>query len=157
MGIKPAVRCCVAAWRWPPTTCLRGCGKLPRRRLPAYDRKVNTVVLLNEEQTVVGESGKLTMTTRTAIKFVTRVGTDVTFFEQYDTASSKVRDFRAWMVSPAGKVKKYGKDEILDVACAENDVYNDCRRRVVSGRRDAETGSVFAYEAVVERQLFASN
>lgn len=122
--------------------------------LPSYDRKVNTVVLFNEEQTVVGENGRITTTTRTAIKFLTRVGADATFLEQYDTTSSKVRDFRAWMIPPSGKVKKYGKDEIVDVACAENDIYNDCRRRVVSGKRDADTGAVFAYEATVEHQLF---
>src|SRR5690242_5770049 len=81
--------------------------------LPTYDRKVSTVVLFNEEQTVVSDAGRLTTTTRTAIKFLTRVGADATFFEQYDTGSGKVRDFRAWMISPSGKVKKYGKDEIL--------------------------------------------
>src|ERR1051326_5283732 len=68
--------------------------------LPAYDRKVNTVVLLNDEQTVVADSGKLTTTTRTALKFLSRVGSAATLFEQYDTGSSKVRDFRAWMISP---------------------------------------------------------
>jgi hypothetical protein len=124
--------------------------------LPSYDAKVNTVVLLNEEQTVVADSGRLTTTTRTAIKFLTTVGTDVLFLEQYDTGSSKVKDFRAWMLAPTGKVKKYGKEEILDVACAENDVYNECRRRVVSGKRDAQTGAIFAYESVVERQLFVN-
>ena len=41
------------------------------------------------------------------------------------------------MIAPSGKVKKYGKEEILDVACAENDVYNECRRRMVSGKRAA--------------------
>ena len=90
-----------------------------------------------EEQTVVADSGKLTTTTRTALKFLTRVGADAAFIEQYDSASGKVRDFRAWMIPASGKVKKYGKDEIVDVACAENDVYNECRRRVVSGKRDA--------------------
>ena len=78
------------------------------------------------------------------------------FLEEYETASAKVRDFRAWMIAPSGKVKKFAKEEIFDVACAENDVYNECRRRVVSGKKDAEAGAVFAYEAVVERQLFSS-
>src|ERR1044071_2548445 len=104
--------------------------------LPGYAAKVNTVVLLNEEHTTVAESGKLSTVTHTAIKILNRQGADVAFFEQYDTAGDKVKDFRAWMIAPSGKVKKYGKDEILDVACAENDVYNQCRRRLVSGKRD---------------------
>ena len=60
------------------------------------------------------------------------------------------------MIAPSGKVKKYGKEEILDVACADNDVYNECRRRMVSGKRDGEAGSVFAYESVIEYESFSN-
>jgi hypothetical protein len=124
--------------------------------LPQYGAKVNAVVLFNEEHTTVGDSGKLTTTTRAAIKLLTRQGAEPVFFDEYDTASGKVRDFRAWMIAPSGKVKKYGKDEILDIACVENDVYNQCRRRLVSGKRDAEAGSVFGYESTVDRQSFSN-
>ncbi|HEX4595800.1 MAG TPA: DUF3857 domain-containing protein [Bryobacteraceae bacterium] len=124
--------------------------------LPQYGAKVNAVVLFNEEHTTLGDSGKLTTTTHSAIKILTRQGAEPVFFDEYDTASGKVRDFRAWMIAPSGKVKKYGKDEILDVACVENDVYNQCRRRLVSGKRDAEAGSVFGYESTVDRQSFSN-
>lgn len=125
-------------------------------QLPQYDAKVNTVVLLNEEHTTAVESGKLSTITRTAMRILARQGVDVVFYDEYDTRGGKVRDFRAWMISPSGKVKKYGKDEILDVACAPNDVYNECRRRMVSGKRDAEAGSVFGYESIVEHQSFTN-
>ena len=125
-------------------------------QLPEYDAKVNTVVLLNEEHTTALESGRLSTTTRTAMKILARQGVDVVFFDDYDTRGGKVRDFRAWMIPPSGKVKKYGKDEILDVACAPNDVYNECRRRMVSGKRDAEAGAVFGYESVIEHQEFSN-
>lgn len=124
--------------------------------LPQYSAKVNSVVLLNEEHTTVADNGKLSTTTRTAMKILNRQGGDILYYEQYDTASGKVRDFKAWMVAPSGKVKKYGKDEILDAACAENDVYNECRRRIVSGKRDAEPGAIFAYEATTESQSFSN-
>jgi hypothetical protein len=124
--------------------------------LPSYGSKVNSVVLLNEQQTTASEAGRLTTTTRTAIRILNRQGGDILFFDDYDSASGKVRDFRAWMIAPSGKVKKFGKDEIVDVACAENDVYNECRRRAVSGRRDAEAGAVFAYESVIEYQSFSN-
>ena len=124
--------------------------------LPAYGPKVNSVVLFNEENNIVGDSGRVTTTTRTAIRVLNRQGSDISFAEEYDTASGKVRDFRAWMLAPSGKVKKFAKEEIYDVACAENDVFNECRRRVVTGRNDAEAGAIFAYEATVERQLFSA-
>ena len=130
--------------------------ELVKADLPAYPAKVNSVVLFNEEHTTAAESGRLSTTTRTAIKILNRQGGGVILFDQYDSASGKVRDFRAWMIAPSGKVKKYGKDEILDVACAENDVYNECRRRLVSGKRDAEAGAIFAYESVIDYQSFSN-
>jgi len=128
---------------------------LTHSTVPQYGPKVNTVVLLNEENTVVGESGKITTTSRAAIKILARQGVDVVFSEQYETNGGKVRDFHAWMIAPSGKVKKYGREEILDVACATNDVYNECRLKLVSGKADAEPGAVFGYEATVEEQSFA--
>jgi hypothetical protein len=124
--------------------------------LPSYPAKVNSAVLLNEEHTTAADNGRLTTVTRTAIKVLTRQGGDILYFDSYDTRSGKVRDFRAWMISPSGKVKKYGKDEIVDMACAENDVYNECRRRAVSGKRDAEPGAIFAYESAVEFESFSN-
>ena len=124
--------------------------------LPQYGPKVNSVMLLNEEHTVVAENGRLATTTRTAFRILNRAGADLAFVEQYDTAGDKIRDFRAWMIPASGKIKKYGKDEIVDAACAENDIYNECRLRLVSGKRDADTGSIFAYESVVERQSFSN-
>lgn len=124
--------------------------------LQEYPAKVNRVILLNDEHTTAADSGKLTTTTHTAIKILNRQGADVVLFDQYDSGGGKVRDFRAWMVAPSGKVKKYGKDEILDVACVENDVYNQCRRRLVSGKRDADAGSIFAYQSTIEYQSFSN-
>jgi hypothetical protein len=124
--------------------------------LPQYPAKVNRVVLFNEEQTTASDAGRLTTTTRTAIKILNRQGGDVVFSDSYDAPSSKVRDFRAWMISPAGKVRKYGKEEILDAACAGNDVYNECRKRIVAAGRDSEAGAIFAYESVIEYQTFAN-
>ena len=124
--------------------------------LPSYEAKVTTVVLLDEERTTVGDSGKLTTTTRTALKILARQGVDPVFLEQYDTQSGKIRDFKAWMIAPSGKVKKYGKEDIIDLACVENDVYNQCRERLVSGKRDVEVGAVFGYESVVEHQSFGN-
>jgi hypothetical protein len=67
--------------------------ELTSATLPQYPAKVNTVVLLNEEHTTAAESGRLTTVTRTAIKVLTRQGTDVTFFDNYDSRTGKVRTF----------------------------------------------------------------
>ena len=124
--------------------------------VPSYPAKVNSVVLFNEESTSALDSGRLSTTTRTAIKLLNRQGGDILFFDEYDSETGKVRDFKGWMISPSGKVKKFDKGEIVDVACVDNDVYNECRRRAVSGRNDAEAGAVFAYESVIEYESFSN-
>jgi hypothetical protein len=129
---------------------------LPSVSVPSYPAKVNSVVLFNEESTTALDSGRLSTITRTAIKMLNRQGGDVLFYDEYDSNSGKVRDFRAWMISPSGKVKKFDKSEIVDVACVDNDVYNECRRRAVSGKNDAEAGAVFAYESVIEYESFSN-
>lgn len=73
--------------------------------LPNYPAKVNNVVLLNEEHTAMAETGRLTTTTRTAIKILNPQGGDVAFFDSYDSVSGKVRDFRAWMLPPPARSK----------------------------------------------------
>src|SRR5436190_3315892 len=88
--------------------------------LPPYSANVNSVVLLNEERTTAAESRRLTTGYPHGDEGAPRQGGDILFFDHYDSRSGKVRDFRAWMVAPSGKVKKYGKDEIVDIACAEN-------------------------------------
>jgi len=128
---------------------------LARQTVPQYGSKVNTVVLLSEENKVVSDTGRITTNSRSAIRILARQGVDVVFSEQYDTNGGKVRDFHAWMIAPSGKSKKYTKDEILDVACATNDVFNQCRVKLVSGKADAEPGAVFGYEATVEEQSYA--
>ena len=123
--------------------------------VPEYGPKVTTVMLLNEESKMVSDTGKITTNSRAAKKILSRQGADVDFSEQYVTNGGKVRDFHAWMIAPSGKVKKYTKDEILDVACAPNDVYNECRLKFVSGKADAEPGAIFGYEATVEQESFS--
>ena len=64
-----------------------------------YPPKVNAVMLLNEESNVIDGTGKVTRTTREAVKYIARQA-DIRFVEQYDTEGGKIKDFRAWVISP---------------------------------------------------------
>jgi hypothetical protein len=121
--------------------------------VPKYGPKTNAVALLREARVVVDESGKVTTTTRYAVRVLKREGRSEAVGRQvYTTSGGKVKDFRAWLIRPSGEVKKYGKDQVLDVALADNDVYNEARVRAVSARDDAEPDSVFGYEGVLEEK-----
>ncbi|MCI0661089.1 MAG: transglutaminase domain-containing protein [Acidobacteria bacterium] len=54
------------------------------------------------------------------------------------------------MIRSSGEVKSYGKNQTIDVAQVDNDVYNEARARVISAVDDAEAGCVFGYEIASE-------
>jgi uncharacterized protein DUF3857/transglutaminase superfamily protein len=122
-------------------------------KAPAYDSKVPAVVLLEEENVTVDESGRVTTTDRKAIRILTREGRKEAVAHQvYIMSTGKVRDMRAWLIRPSGDVKKYEKRDVLDVAAAPGDVYNEVRVRLVEAASDADPGAVFGYESVSEEK-----
>lgn len=127
------------------------------KSVPEYPKDVPAVVLTDESVVNVEEDGRMTRSDFYAIKVLTREGRDDAVARAvYNTDSEKVREMRAWLISPSGKIKKYGKNETLELALVDNDVYNEARRMMISASGDAEPGSVFGWETVVEnRSVFS--
>lgn len=125
--------------------------------LPAYDKKVTHVVLRDESRITVDEAGLVTRESLYAIKILRKEGKEsATAQEIYKTDTDKVREFRAWLIHTNGEVKKYGKNETIDAAIVDNDVYNNVRRKMISASNDAAEGAVFGHETVVEeRSVFS--
>jgi hypothetical protein len=90
-------------------------------RTPAYDNKVPAVVLVDEGNSKVEEDGRVTTTSRYAVRILTNEGRHRAIARvSYLTDTGKVRDMRAWLIRPSEQVKKYGKDQTLDIAGAPN-------------------------------------
>jgi hypothetical protein len=125
-------------------------------QVPTYDKDVPAVVLRREQTNTVGSDGKVTTTTMLAVRILTREGREWALaIEPYLTNSGKVREMNAWLIRPNGFVKKYGKDQTLDVISDPNDIYNEYRRKVIDATDDADAGVVFGYQAISEdRPLF---
>ncbi|HEV7902968.1 MAG TPA: DUF3857 domain-containing protein [Pyrinomonadaceae bacterium] len=122
---------------------------------PPYAKEVPGVVLHNEQQVSVGSDGKVTTTTTYAIRILTREGRSfATAAAPYETDTGKVREMKAWLINRYGEVKKYGKDETIDIAAA-NDVYNETHIKFIVASDAADVGSVFGYQCVTEeRSIF---
>ncbi len=119
--------------------------------LPSYDKETKAVTLVDETKVTVGEDGKVTTYTMHAVKVLNREGREEARARTvYNTDSEKVKEIKAWMIRPSGQIVKYGKDQIMDLAANDNDVYNEARIRLISGKDEAEPGSVFGYEVIVE-------
>jgi transglutaminase-like putative cysteine protease len=123
---------------------------------PSYAKTVPAVVLLSERNIKVDDDGKVTTTERRAIKLLTNEGRDEAIAAvPYLTDTGSVREMRGWIIRPAGAVKKLGKNEILDVAAAPNDVFNEVRVKLISAGDDAQAGAVFGCEwTTEERSVF---
>ncbi len=120
-------------------------------KVPAYDKEVPAVVLRNDEDVVVNNDGRVTTTTTYAVRILTRDGRGYArAIEHYLTNSSKINDLHAWLIRPNGVVKKYGKDETVDVIADVNDIYNEYRKKVIYAVDDADIGVVFGYQATGE-------
>jgi hypothetical protein len=130
---------------------LRQAASLP---VPVYDKKVTTVVLVDNSTMTVGEDGQVTTVATYAIRILNREGRDEAVAEVgYETDTGKVKDFRAWLIRPSGPVKSYGKDETIDKADL-NDVYDESRSKRIAAGEEAEPGSVFGYQFTTETRPF---
>ena len=126
-------------------------------KVPTYDKDVPAVVLLDEKQTTIAADGKLNEIQNYAVRILRREGRD--YAEggvNYIPKISNVKDFRAWLIRPSGETKRYGKDDVIDVAGDLNDVYNEYRVKRISGSDEADAGAVFAYTYTKEeRSVFS--
>ena len=133
--------------------------ELASGRITEYDSDVGAVVLLNEMTVTVEPDGKVTTSVRKAIRVLTREGRrKARGAVIYRSDSGKVRRLRAWTLYPSGTSKTYRKKDIIDISLVEDDAYNvydESRESSIRGMADADTGSVFGYESVLEdRSVF---
>ena len=128
-------------------------------KVPAYDKDVPAVVLVDEGTTTVDSEGRLTVVYNYAVRVLQREGREFAIGRVgYIPDSGKVKDLRAWLVRPTGQTKRYGKDETVDVAGDLNDVYNEYRVRTIAAMSDADVGAVFAYSYTREdRSVFSQD
>jgi len=126
---------------------------LPQIQLPPQPKKAHAVVLWDESTVTIDDEGKVTTSITWAVRVLSREGrghAQASVF--YATDTRKVKDLKAWLIRPSGEIKRYGKDETIDIAAVDNDVYNEVRSRIISGRDDAEPGATFGYQALLEDQ-----
>lgn len=124
---------------------------------PAYPEDVTAVVLLNQKQLEIAPDGRITTTTTYAVRVLRREGREyAAAVEPYLTDTGKVRELRAWLIRPSGQLKKYGKDETLDLAASPDDIYNEERVKAIFAKDDAEPGAIFGYQSVTDERALTS-
>ena len=129
-------------------------------KVPTYTEKdVPAVVLVHDHVTTVDSDGRTVEVYTFAIRILQREGRDFAVARAgYNPESGKIKELKAWLLRPGSEPKRYGKDDILDVAADTNDVYNEYRIRSVMAINDVDVGSVFAYTFTrEERSVFSQD
>ncbi|HSE20336.1 MAG TPA: DUF3857 and transglutaminase domain-containing protein, partial [Pyrinomonadaceae bacterium] len=126
-------------------------------KLPAYEKNVDAVVLLDESVTTIDGDGHLTEVRNFAVRILRREGREYARAGVgYIPDVGKVKELKAWLIRTDGTIKRYGKDEIADAASSLDDVYNEVRVKSIYATDEAETGSIFAYTSTREdRSVFS--
>jgi hypothetical protein len=127
--------------------------------VPVYEKDVPAVVLAAEQRVTVNEDGRVTTVNTFAVRILAREGRKyaqaVAF---YESDAGKIRELRAWLIRPAGPVKKYGKDETIDAMEDPNDIYNESRFKMINASDDADAGAIFGYQSTTEeRSIFSQD
>ncbi len=114
------------------------------------------LVLVNDQRVTIEDDGRVATSTSYAARVLTRGGRSAAVArEVYRTDTGKVRDLRAWLIPSTGKAREFDKNEIVDVALVNNDVYNEVRVKRIAAGDDALPGTVFGYESLSEdRAIF---
>ena len=126
-------------------------------KVPTYDKQVSAVVLVDDSTVSIDPDGRVNEVYNFAVRILQKEGRDYAAGHvSYIPDTSKVKDFRAWVIRSSGEVKRYGKVETIDIAGAPNDVYDEYRVKSIAAKADAEVGSVFGYSYTKEdRSVFS--
>src|SRR5262249_17006620 len=127
--------------------------------LPSYDKDVTAAVLVDDGNVTINEDGHIVKVYNYAVRIIRREGR---YYAAggggYLPATSKVKELRAWLIGGDGEVKRFGKDETLDLAGAPNDVYDEFRYKRISAVDEANAGMVFGYTYTTEdRSVFSQD
>src|SRR6266705_3983545 len=118
---------------------------------PAYEKDVPAVVLVDDGTISISDDGRVSKVYNFAVRVLRREGRAFAVASVgYIPETSKVKELRAWIIRSNGDVRRYGKDDSLDLAGAPNDVYDEYRIKKISAVDDADAGVVFGYTYTTE-------
>src|SRR5207249_1857322 len=111
---------------------------------PSYPEKTDAVILLDEQETRVKDSGEIRTIRRLAYKILRPEGrSHATFVVSFDQ-ETKVTFLKAWSISARGEEEVKEKDAVETGFTAET-LYSDLRRKIITAP-SADPGSIVGYE-----------
>ena len=120
---------------------------------PPFETKAAAVDLFRETVIRFDGSERVTLVERRVTRIRTHEGRSVAVaVAAYPTDGGHVRELRAWLKHPSGKIAEVDTRGVVDAAEGTGDVYNEMRVRGLDASADADTGSIFAWESIVDQR-----
>lgn len=120
---------------------------------PGFDYgKASASVLLDDSEIEVDARGTVTRRCRWLVKVLAKEGREYALAKiPYNNDATRVVSLQAWLVRGSGEVVVYDKKHATDIAAySSGTLYSEARYRTIDATNEAGTGSVFAYEVVLE-------
>jgi len=118
-------------------------------QVPEYPAKVNSVVLLQEENVTVDLDNHRVMRERGAIRVLQTSDEKYEASRTYNTKSGRIRDFQGWLIAPSGKVTVFPKNRVIDEEISPQ--WEETRAKLLEAG-SVPPGSVFAWEITEEEK-----
>lgn len=118
--------------------------------IPAYPPKAAAVILFAEEHVTVEADGRRTMRERAVVRWLASGRSTIQAFRSYSPKSGRIREFRAWTITAAGREIRYGKERVLDVSLDDDNLYDEDRGKVIAPGDDLTAGGTFVYDVTEE-------
>jgi hypothetical protein len=134
LAFAPAARADVPEW-------LRSAARMS---LPAYPAKTNAVILLEEREIRVKETGEVSTVRRLAYKILRSKGREHATFGVAFDSDTKLAFLKAWSIS-GGQEKEVKEKDAIEMNFTSEGDYSDIRQKFITAPA-AVPGSVVGYE-----------
>jgi hypothetical protein len=129
---------------------LRSAARQPARE---YADDVNRVILLEEQETVIGKSGEMTFHERVAYRILRPEGRGVFRMGLSHDDETRVRSFHGWSITANGREYETKGEDAEDRSLSTFEVYSDLKEMVLSVQ-GADAGAVVGFEFEQRRRPY---
>jgi transglutaminase-like putative cysteine protease len=119
--------------------------------LPRYPEDTNAVVLLDDQSTVISDSGEIKTVYRRAYKILRSEGRHHGVVAVYFDNETQLTRLKAWSIAAGGKDYEVKEKDAVETSAFNESLYQDTRHKVLVIPA-AEPGSVVAYEYEQKRR-----
>jgi hypothetical protein len=129
---------------------LRSVAQQPAKK---YADDANAVILLDDQETTVKDSGEIVTHQRLAYRILRPEGKDYAQHEVYFDAETKVNSFRGWSITAKGQEYETKDKDAFELSLGSEQGFSDTKKKIIV-LPGAEVGTVVGFEYEQKRRPY---